>query len=480
MSGADFYMYPRVSPDGTRLAWIEWDHPEMPWDAAELWVGKFDASGAVADKRKVAGGMGQPVAQIGWSPGCELYFAWEKTGWWNLYREGVDGPEPLATVDAEFGRPAWSSGTGTNTFAFGADCLVWCTYFTKGAWHLASIDARSLEFRPVTCPYTEMFSLQAVGGCPLFIGSSPTEPPSIVKYLPSRGEFQVIRKASTLAIDPGYLSIPEEIRFPTGNGLEAFAYYYRPRNKDYAAPAGNLPPLRVMSHGGPTGSTTTSLNPAIQFWTSRGFAIADVNYGGSTGYGNKYRHRLDGAWGIVDVDDCVNATLFLARKGEVDPDRLIIEGGSAGGYTTLAALAFRDVFKAGCSYYGIGDLESLAKDTHKFESRYLDSVVAPYPEQRDVYLERSPAYHPERLSCPIIFFQGLDDKVVPPDQAETMVEVLRRKGVPVASVFFEGEGHGFRKAQNIQRALEAEIYFYSRIFGFDLGEPVEPVKIENL
>ena len=504
VSGADFYMYPRVSPDGTRLAWIQWDHPHMPWDAAELWAGRINASGTVGERRKVAGSWGESVAQIGWSPGSNLYFAWEKTGWWNLYREGKDGPEPLAPAEAEFGKPAWWSGSGLATFAFGTPPDLWCAYYGKGAWHLASLDTETLEFRPLPGPYTEISSLHAVNGCPVFVGSSPAQPAAVIMYVPAggakdspasgakdspmsgakdspaSGEFKTLKKASALSLDPGYLSLPEEIEFPTEGGLKAFAYYYRPQNKDYAAPTGDLPPLRVMSHGGPTSSTATPLNPGIQFWTSRGFAVVDVNYGGSTGYGREYRHRLNGAWGIVDVDDCLNAALFLARRGEVDPNRLIIEGGSAGGYTTLAALAFRDVFKAGCSYYGIGDLEALALDTHKFESRYLDSVVAPYPEQRQVYIERSPIHHPERLSCPVIFFQGLDDKVVPPNQAEMMVEALRRKGIPVAYVPFEGEGHGFRKAENIERALEAELYFYSRIFRFDLGEPVEPVKIENL
>ncbi|MDQ2695039.1 MAG: prolyl oligopeptidase family serine peptidase, partial [Pseudomonadota bacterium] len=278
----------------------------------------------------------------------------------------------------------------------------------------------------------------------------------------------------------GYLSPPEPMEFPTTGGHLAHAFYYAPRNKDFAAPPGEQPPLRVQSHGGPTAAAGSGLNLGIQYWTSRGFAVLDVNYGGSTGYGRAYRQRLDGRWGVVDVDDCVNAARHLVNLGLVDPSRLIIKGGSAGGYTTLAALTFRDVFKAGASHYGIGDLEALARDTHKFESRYLDRLIGPYPQRRDLYLERSPIHHVDRLSCPVIFLQGLEDRIVPPNQAGAMVEALRRKGLPVAYVPFPGEQHGFRRAENIRRALEAELYFYSRLFHFTPADPIEPVAIDNL
>jgi dipeptidyl aminopeptidase/acylaminoacyl peptidase len=283
-----------------------------------------------------------------------------------------------------------------------------------------------------------------------------------------------------LEIDAGYLSIAQPIEFPTENGLTAYGFYYPPQNHDFMAPEGELPPLVVKSHGGPTAATSSQLNLRIQYWTSRGFAYLDVNYGGSTGYGRAYHQRLDGLWGVVDVDDCVNGAKYLSEKGLVDENRMAIAGGSAGGYTTLCALTFRDVFKAGASYYGVSDLEALLRDTHKFESRYFDRLIGPYPERQDIYYERSPIHFTDKLSCPIIFFQGLEDKVVPPNQAEMMVDVLRSKGLPVAYVAFEGEQHGFRRAENIKRVIDGEFYFYSRVFGFELAHPVEPIAIANL
>jgi dipeptidyl aminopeptidase/acylaminoacyl peptidase len=292
--------------------------------------------------------------------------------------------------------------------------------------------------------------------------------------------IDVLRQSSELEIDTGYLSTPQAIAFPTENGLTAYAIFYPPQNKDYAAPAGEKPPLVVKSHGGPTASTSSAFNLRIQYWTSRGFAFVDVNYGGSTGYGREYRQRLNDNWGIVDVDDCANVAKYLAEQGLVDRDRLAIAGGSAGGYTTLAALTFRDVFKAGASYYGVSDLEILARDTHKFESRYLDGLIGPYPERKDLYEKRSPIHFTDQLSCPVIFFQGLEDKIVPPNQAEMMVEAIKAKGLPVAYVTYEGEQHGFRRAENIKRTLDGEFYFYSRVFGFEPAESIEPVAIANL
>jgi dipeptidyl aminopeptidase/acylaminoacyl peptidase len=293
-------------------------------------------------------------------------------------------------------------------------------------------------------------------------------------------ELTTLKLSSELIVDPGYLSKPKAIEFPTENGLTAFGFYYPPQNKDFRAPEGACPPLLVFSHGGPTSATSATFNLSIQYWTSRGFAVLDVNYGGSTGYGRAYRQRLNGNWGVVDVDDCVNGAQFLVAQGLVDGARLIIRGSSAGGYTTLAALTFRKVFKAGASYYGIGDLTALARDTHKFEARYTDKMVGPYPEREDLYRARSPLFHVDQLSTPVIFFQGLEDQVVPPNQAERMVDALRKKGVPVAYVPFEGEQHGFRQAKNIQRALEAEYYFYAKVFGFEPAEELAPVEIENL
>jgi dipeptidyl aminopeptidase/acylaminoacyl peptidase len=294
------------------------------------------------------------------------------------------------------------------------------------------------------------------------------------------GKMEILKRSSEVDVDPGFLSLPRPIEFRTAGGLTAHAFFYPPKNRDFVAPEGALPPLRVESHGGPTGATTSGLSLPVQYWTSRGFAVLDVNYGGSTGYGRAYRERLKGRWGIVDVDDCVNGARYLVTEGLVDGGRLAIAGASAGGYTTLCALTFRNVFRAGASYYGVSDLEALARDTHKFEARYLDSLIGPYPDRRDLYVERSPIHHVDQLSCPAIFFQGLEDPIVPPNQAEMMVEALERKGLPVAYLPCEGERHGFRRAENVKRALDAELYFYARIFGFTPADRIDPVPIRNL
>jgi dipeptidyl aminopeptidase/acylaminoacyl peptidase len=293
-------------------------------------------------------------------------------------------------------------------------------------------------------------------------------------------ERRVLQRANNLKIDASYISAPQPIEFPTENGLTAYGFFYPPKNPDFAAGPDEKPMLLVKSHGGPTSATVGVLMLGIQYWTSRGIAVLDVNYGGSTGYGRAYRERLNDTWGVVDVDDCVNGAKFLVERGDADAHRLMIDGGSAGGYTTLCALTFRDAFAAGASHYGVSDAEALAKETHKFESRYLDNLIGPYPERRDLYIERSPINFADNLSCPAIFFQGLEDKVVPPNQAERMVEALRKKGVPVAYVAFPGEQHGFRRAENIKRSLDGEFYFYSRVFKFEPADPIEPVRIDNL
>jgi len=478
VSGHDFYASPRLSPDGNHLAWLAWNHPNMPWDGATLWVARVLPDGSLADARCVAGGSDESIFQPEWSPDGVLHFVSDRSGWWNLYRLRDGQIEPLASLEAEFGLPQWS--LGMSTYAFETAERIVCVYTRNGLWHLAALNTRTLELRQIECPYTSISGVRAGSGRVVFIGASPTRAPAVVEWSLHDGRFTTLRCSHSATVDEGYLSLPEPVEFPTGNGQTAHGLFYAPRNRDYRAPAGEKPPLLVISHGGPTGATSSALNLSIQYWTSRGIAVLDVNYGGSTGYGRAYRLRLNGNWGIVDVDDCCNGALHLARQGRVDGNRLIIRGGSAGGYTTLAALAFRDVFRAGASYYGVSDLEALATSTHKFESRYLDTLIGPYPERRDLYVARSPIHAADRVACPVIFFQGLEDKVVPPDQAERMVEALRRKGVPVAYVLFEGEQHGFRQAANIKRALDAELYFYARVFGFELAEPVTPVNIENL
>ncbi|HEY0071624.1 MAG TPA: S9 family peptidase [Chloroflexia bacterium] len=479
VAGNDFYSNPRVSPGGTQLAWLAWDHPNMPWDGTGLWVGDFDGDGMVVNKRQVAGGPSESVFQPEWSPDGTLYFVSDRTGWWNLYRLRDGEVEPLHPAEAEFGRPQWVFGT--TTYGFEDAGRIICAYAEAGVWKLASLDTKTLDFAPIDTPYTELGStLKVMPGRVVTDAKSPTEPASIIQVDIGTGHITVLQRSSSLEVDPGYLSSPESIEFPTEHGLTAHAFFYPPTNRDYRAPHAEKPPLIVVSHGGPTSQTAATRDLRLQFWTSRGFGVLDVNYGGSTGFGTEYRRRLNGQWGVVDVDDCVNGARYLVQRGDVDPDRLIIRGGSAGGYTTLCALTFRDTFKAGASYYGICDLEALDEESHKFESQYNRSLIGPYPEQKELYRQRSPIHYTDRLSCPIIFFQGLEDKAVPPRQSEMMVEALRRKGLPVAYLAFEGEQHGFRKAETIKRTLEAELYFYSRIFGFDLGEAVEPVEIENL
>ena len=478
VAGNDFYSSPRLSPDGARLAWLTWNHPNMPWDGTELWLGKVEDDGSIARAKLVAGGPKESIFQPEWSPDGVLHFVSDRSGWWNLYRWRAERVEPLVEMDAEFGRPQWVFGM--STYAFESAGRIVCAVGRRGVWQLVRLDTASGAWQPIETPYTEIMGLRAAGGRVVFLGGSPTQEMSVVLLDVASSRTEVLRSSSDATVDERYLSRPEPIEFPTENGLTAHALYYPPRNGDYAAPSNERPPLLVKCHGGPTSAVSSVLNLGIQYWTSRGIAVVDVNYGGSTGYGRAYRKRLEGQWGIVDVDDCVNAARYLVERGEVDGERLAIAGGSAGGYTTLCALTFRDVFRAGASHFGVSDLEALEIETHKFESRYSDGLVGPYPERVDLYRERSPVNYTERISCPVIFFQGLEDKVVLPNQAERMVEALRAKGMPVAYLPFEGEQHGFRRAENISRALDAELYFYSRIFGFELAEPVEPVAIDNL
>jgi dipeptidyl aminopeptidase/acylaminoacyl peptidase len=477
-SGADFYSNPRVSPDGRLLCWICWRHPNMPWDETELWVAGIQPDGLCGPARKVAGGTEESIFQPEWSLDGVLYFISDRGGWWNLYRWREGRVEPVVQMAVEFGEPQWVFRQ--STYAFASPDRIICTYSRNGLSHLASIDARSGQLETIETPYTDIGSLQADSQQAVFLAASPTEFVAIVQLDLRSRELQVLKRASEVTLDPGYLSAGEPLEFPTANHLTAHGFFYPPANGEFTGPIDEKPPLLVFSHGGPTSATRNGLRLPIQFFTSRGFAVLDVNYGGSSGYGRAYRERLKGQWGIVDVDDCANGALYLASQGGVDRDRLAIRGGSAGGYTTLAALTFRDVFKAGASHYGVSDLEVLAQDTHKFEARYLDKLIGPYPERADLYRARSPIHGVEGLSCPMIFFQGLEDKVVPPNQAEMMVDALKKKGLPVAYLAYEGEQHGFRQAKNIKRTLDAELYFYSRIFGFELAEPVEPVLIENL
>ena len=381
-------------------------------------------------------------------------------------------------MEAEFGMPQWVFRE--RTYGFESENSVVCSYVVKGISYLARINTATKDLHEIPIPYTDISDIIVTPDYAFLVAGSATIPTSLVKLNLKTLETQAIRMDREGNVDAGYISTPEAIDFPTEQGRRAHAFYYPPRNRDHTPPPGERPPLLVMSHGGPTSSTGTVLRYRIQFWTSRGIAVVDVDYGGSTGYGREYWKRLEGNWGIVDVDDCVNAARYLVERGDVDGKRLAITGGSAGGYTTLSALTFRDFFDAGASYYGISDLESMAKDTHKFESHYEDRLVGPYPERADIYRARSPIHYVDRISCPIILFQGLEDKVVPPDQSSKFYDAVRKKGLPTAYVSFEGEQHGFRKAETLKRSIEAELYFYSKIFHFLPADRINPVQIQNL
>ena len=470
-AGTDFCAAPRLSSDGKSLAWLAWNHPNMPWDGTALLLADFDADGRMEEAQEVAGGPEESVLQPLWSPDGDLLFVSDRNGWWNLFRWRSGAIQPILEMEAEFARPQWVFGAAA--YGFLDNGRIACSYVERGVWNIGIIDSEAGTLTRLDLPYSEMGrgELRASGQGMVFVAGAPDRPMSLMSLDVATGAMETLQQAHDLEVDSDYLSTPEPVEFETTGGRTAHAFFYPPRNTEYVAPGGEKPPLLVKSHGGPTGAASVALDLGIQFWTSRGIGVVDVNYGGSTGYGTEYRRRLNGTWGIVDVDDCVNAARFLAARGDADPERLAIDGGSAGGYTTLAALTFHDEFQAGASYYGVSDLEALAKETHKFESRYLDSLVGPYPERQDLYVERSPINHTDLLSCPLLLLQGLEDEIVPPNQAEMMFEAVKAKGLPTAYVPFEGEQHGFRRSENIKRALEAELYFYSRIFGFNASRP---------
>jgi dipeptidyl aminopeptidase/acylaminoacyl peptidase len=477
-SGYNFYSSPRLNKDGTRLAWLSWNHPNMPWDGCELWVATVQSSGALDRPTLVAGGLVESIFQPEWAPDGNLYFISDRTGWWNIYRWREGKTEAMGPRQAEFGLPQWVFGM--STYAVESSERLVCTYREDGAWRLGVLHTETRRLEPIELPYTDISGVHAEAGRVLLVGASASQPAALVLLDLTSHQTTVLRRSYENTIDSGYFSTPQEIEFSTEHGLTAFGYYYPPQNPQFAAPASDRPPLLVLSHGGPTAATSTSFSLSIQYWTTRGFAVLDVNYGGSTGYGRAYRQRLNGQWGVVDMDDCANGANHLVQRGLVDGKRIAIRGGSAGGYTTLCALTFRNTFTAGASHFGISDLTVFVKDTHKFESRYLDRLVGPYPERKDLYDQRSALNYLDRISAPLILFQGLEDKIVPPNQAELMFEAVKAKGIPVAYLPFEGEQHGFRQAKNIKRALEAELYFYSKVFRFPLAESIEPVHIENL
>ncbi len=475
--GFDFYGHPRLAPNGNQLAWICWNHPNMPWDGTELWLAGIAPDGSLVGARRIAGSIDESIFAPEWSPDGALYFVSDRTGWWNLYR--WDGMAVALHPDsAEYGLGYWQFGM--STYGFAGHGQIATARAEDGEWRLKLLDPATGMLRDCGLPFADVSGVKAADGHAVFIGTGDSEPPAVVLYDVREGSHQVLRRSASFDLDPAGISVPRSVSFPTGGGDSARGFLYMPNNKDFRAPDGELPPLIVKIHGGPTAQARRGLSLRIQYWTSRGFALLDVNYRGSTGYGTEYRRKLDGQWGVADVEDCVAGALWLADAGLVDRKRLIITGGSAGGYTVLAALTRHSVFRAGASHYGIGDIMALADDTHKFESRYPDRLMGRLPEAEAVWRDRSPINHVSGLDCPVIFFQGLDDKVVPPNQAEAMVAALRKKNIPVAYVPFAGEGHGFRRAENIKRALEGELYFYGRVFGFVPADKIEPLPIENL
>ena len=498
-SGHDFYAAPRVSPNGKRLAWLSWDHPHMPWDETELWTADLAAGGGLTGERLVAGGPGESVVQPAWSPDGRLHLVSDRSGWWNLYRDDGGPLAALVPRAAEFAKPSWVFGLQNYTFL--PDGRLVAFWSERGHDRIGVLrpDGAAAALEDIPCAFTAFGALAALdGGALAVLGGGPSQGATIALLDPASGELREVRRASQIRLDAGYLSQPEPIRFPTsydpgsvtgplleqleasGGSVSAYALYYPPVNKDFVAPAGERPPLLVISHGGPTSASEAVLSLGIQYWTSRGIAVVDVNYGGSSGYGRAYRERLKGNWGVVDTVDCINAARFLADRGDADPARLAIRGGSAGGYTTLNALTRHRFFAAGASLFGLADLELFVTGgTHKFESRYLLGLVGPYPEAAALYRERSPINHVDDLSCPVIVLQGLEDAIVPPAQAELIVAALERNGLPHAYLAFEGEQHGFRKAENIIRSLEAELFFYGVVFGFEPADDVEPVEMRN-
>lgn len=479
-SGRDFYAAPRPSPDGTRLAWLAWDHPRMPFEGTDLCVGDLAGDGSCTNARRVAGSERESIFQPEWSTDGELHFVSDRTGWSNLYVERDGEVQALTEEQAELGYPQWVFDL--TRYVFLPDGRVACVFTREAADGLELLDLPNGRLERIDLPYTAFHSpsLACHGSTVYFPASSPTDAPALVALDLDTKTTTVLRRSATHAVDKSYLSLPEPIAFPGTDDQTTHGFYYRPKNPEFEAPADELPPLIVYVHGGPTAHVPPLLQLSVQFFTTRGFALVDLNYGGSTGYGRDYRDRLRGRWGEVDVEDSAALVRHLARRGEIDPERVEITGGSAGGYTTLLALATRDEFAAGTSLYGVADLVTFHEDTHKFESHYDEYLVGPWPEAVDMYRERSPITHADAISRPLLLLQGLDDKVVPPAQSEVIVDALKDRGIPYAYIAFAGEGHGFRQAENVRRALAAHFSFLAQLFGFEPADDIEPIEIENL
>lgn len=481
VTGTDFVAYPRASPDGKRLAWIQWNHPDMPWDTTTLHVADLK-SGGIENRVQVAGGPDQSVMETAWAADGALYFVNDPDGWWNLHVWTGGETRPVSPMKREMSGPLWQHGE--SSYALTGDGRAVLRHSLNARDTLGVMDLKTGRVRDFDLPFASFDDVRVLDGTTaIAVAGSEVQPASLIAVDLSTGAYRVLHQPSTAVLPPERISRAEAIEFPTAPGPDgtprtAHAFFYPPLNPDYRAPDGEKPPLLVFVHGGPTSVSKPTLSNSKQFWTSRGFAIVDVNYGGSTTYGREYRRRLNGQWGIVDVQDSIAAVDHLVATGRVDPERLAIRGGSAGGYTTLAALAFTDRFKAGANYFGVSDIEALAADSHKFERLYDTSLIG--PPSKELYRARSPLYHLDGFNAPLVTFQGSEDKIVPPNQSRMIVDALRKKGLPVAYEEFEGEGHGFRRAENIIRAQEAELYFYGRIFGFSPAGDIPPLQIDNL
>jgi dipeptidyl aminopeptidase/acylaminoacyl peptidase len=475
---SDFVAYPRLSPDGRRLAFMAWDHPNMPWDDTTLYVGDLVGS-RLSNLRAVAGGKGESVMEPRWAPGGALYFISDRSNFWNLYALDGDAARPLAPRRAEFAGPLWQ--LGQSNYAVMDNGRLLARYSEGARDHLVLIDTVRGTTKPMPLPFIGLRSIQRVDADhAAMIALSADALPAIIVVDVANGSYRTVRSAGDPGLPADMVSHVQAISFPTAGGKTAYANYYPPKNPGFRAPEGAKPPLLVLVHGGPTGQAAGSFSPTIQFWTTRGFAVADVDYRGSAGYGRAYRQSLNGQWGVVDVEDVVAVAKYLGGAGRIDPDHAAIRGGSAGGYTVLAALSQTTVFKAGADYYGISDMTALARDTHKFESRYVDNLIGPLPAAQAIYDQRSPLNHLDGFSAPLIVFQGAEDPVVPPNQSRMIVDALKKRGAPVAYMQFAGEGHGLRKAESIVASLNAELSFYGRVFGFKPADVLPPLQIDNL
>ncbi len=463
--GSDFYSSPCLSPDGKQLAWLAWNYPHMPWDASEVWLADLTDDGMLQDPRLVAGNGDESIFQPQWSPGGTLYFCSDRDNWWNLYRWNGAAVERVTQAQAEIGRPQWIFGM--SDYAFLSEQEIVCDVCTQGVWKLARIDARKGELTDLCTDWTDVSHLRAAGDALVCFAGGPSMPKSVVKFDVAMGRWNVLRAASVLPdnVLPA-LSPPLPFSYPTTGEATSHAFYYSPHNPDFAAPPDEKPPLLILSHGGPTAASSTLLNLSIQFFTSRGIGVVDVNYRGSSGYGRDYRLALYGTWGVMDVEDCANAGRYLVMRGLADNARIAARGGSAGGYITLCLAAFHDLLAVGTSYYGISDLIALAAHTHNFEAHYTDVLIGPLPEYQEVYKARSALYHAGRIRCPLLFLQGEEDTAVPPAQTLDMVRAMQQNRVPTAFLLFPHEQHGFRIAENIRTALEKELDFYSLFLHF--------------